>query len=94
MLSKRDRARPFVRRSIHNQILHEVGERILRGVFMPGDILPSENALSDEFKVSRPVMREAIKVLAAKGLVESRPRVGTRVRPIDASSGTCSTPTS
>ena len=28
---------------------------------MPGDILPRENALSDEFKVSRPVMRKAIK---------------------------------
>jgi DNA-binding FadR family transcriptional regulator len=80
VLSKRDRARPFVRRSIHNQILHEVGERILCGVFMPGDILPSENALSDEFKVSRPVMREAIKVLAAKGLVDARPKIGTRVR--------------
>ncbi|WP_374651725.1 FadR/GntR family transcriptional regulator [Dongia sp.] len=80
MLSKREGGRPFVRRSIHSQILNEVGERILSGVFMPGDILPSENALSDEFKVSRPVMREAIKVLAAKGLVDPRPKIGTRVR--------------
>lgn len=80
MLTKRDNSRPFLRRSIHNQILQEVGERILCGVFMPGDILPSENALSDEFKVSRPVMREAIKVLAAKGLVDARPKIGTRVR--------------
>lgn len=80
MLTKRDTSRPFSRRSVHNQILHEVGERILCGVFMPGDILPSENALSDEFKVSRPVMREAIKVLAAKGLVDARPKIGTRVR--------------
>lgn len=80
MLTKGDTRRPFLRRSIHNQILHEVGERILCGVFMPGDILPSENALSDEFKVSRPVMREAIKVLAAKGLVDARPKIGTRVR--------------
>lgn len=80
VLTKRGTSRPVLRRSIHNQILHEVGERILRGVFMPGDILPSENALSDEFKVSRPVMREAIKVLAAKGLVDARPKIGTRVR--------------
>lgn len=80
MLTKRGNSRPFSRRSIHSQILHEVGERILCGVFMPGDILPSENALSDEFKVSRPAMREAIKVLAAKGLVDPRPKVGTRVR--------------
>ena len=80
MLTKRDTVRPFLRRSVHSQILNEVGERILSGVFMPGDILPSENALSDEFKVSRPVMREAIKVLAAKGLVDPRPKIGTRVR--------------
>ncbi|MBK8157471.1 MAG: FadR family transcriptional regulator [Rhodospirillaceae bacterium] len=80
MLIKREPGRPFLRRTVHNQILHEVGERILRGEFMPGDILPSENALSDEFKVSRPVMREAIKVLAAKGLVDPRPKIGTRVR--------------
>lgn len=80
MLIRRDSDRPFLRRSVHSQILHEVGERILCGVFMPGDILPSENALSDEFKVSRPVMREAIRVLAAKGLVDPRPKVGTRVR--------------
>lgn len=80
VLTKRDAQRPFLRRSIHSQILHEVGERILCGVFMPGDILPSENALSDEFRVSRPVMREAIKVLAAKGLVDARPKIGTRVR--------------
>lgn len=80
MLKQREAGRPFLRRSIHSQILNEVGERILSGVFMPGDVLPSENALSDEFKVSRPVMREAIKVLAAKGLVDPRPKIGTRVR--------------
>jgi DNA-binding FadR family transcriptional regulator len=80
VLNKREAGRPFLRRSIHSQILNEVGERILSGVFNPGDVLPSENALSDEFKVSRPVMREAIKVLAAKGLVDPRPKIGTRVR--------------
>lgn len=81
MLSKRDDRGPFLRRSTHRQILHEVGERILCGVFMPGEIMPSETALSDELQVSRPVLREAIKVLAAKGLVDSRPKIGTRVKP-------------
>jgi DNA-binding FadR family transcriptional regulator len=47
---------------------------------MSGDTLP-DNGLVDEADVSRTVVREAIKVLAAKGLVESRPKVGTRVRP-------------
>jgi DNA-binding FadR family transcriptional regulator len=47
----------------------------------PGATLPDETALSERFGVSRTVVREAIKVLASKGLVESRPKVGTRVRP-------------
>jgi DNA-binding FadR family transcriptional regulator len=46
----------------------------------PGDLLP-EGQLIAELKVSRTVLREAIKVLTAKGLVESKPRIGTRVRP-------------
>ena len=44
-------------------------------------MLPNESDLSTQFSVSRTALREAIKVLAAKGLVESRPKTGTRVRP-------------
>jgi DNA-binding FadR family transcriptional regulator len=47
----------------------------------PGATLPDEAALSERFGVSRTVVREAVKVLASKGLVESRPKVGTLVRP-------------
>lgn len=43
--------------------------------------MPDETALSEQFGVSRTVVREAIKVLASKGLVETRPKVGTQVRP-------------
>jgi DNA-binding FadR family transcriptional regulator len=43
--------------------------------------LSDETALSERFGVSRTVVREAIKVLASKGLVETRPKVGTQVRP-------------
>jgi DNA-binding FadR family transcriptional regulator len=60
--------------------VHEIGVRILDGELKPGDTLP-DNGVLDEADVSRTVVREAIKVLAAKGLVESRPKVGTRVRP-------------
>jgi DNA-binding FadR family transcriptional regulator len=49
--------------------------------FKPGDTLSSEPELSLQFNVSRPVMREALKILSAKGLIESRPRTGTKVRP-------------
>lgn len=81
MFLKRGGSRTFSRRSIHGQIAHEVGQRILRGDFPPGSVLPNESAFSVELKVSRTALREAIKVLAAKGLVDSRPKIGTRVRP-------------
>jgi DNA-binding FadR family transcriptional regulator len=60
--------------------VHEIGVRIVRGELKPGDTLP-DDGLIDEPAVSRTVLREAIKVLAAKRLVESRPKTGTRVRP-------------
>jgi DNA-binding FadR family transcriptional regulator len=60
--------------------VHEIGVRIVNGELKPGDAVP-DNGLVDEPAVSRTVVREAIKVLAAKGLVDSRPKVGTRVRP-------------
>jgi DNA-binding FadR family transcriptional regulator len=61
-------------------VVHEIGVRIVDGELKAGDTVP-DNGLLDDAEVSRTVVREAIKVLAAKGLVESRPKVGTRVRP-------------
>jgi GntR family transcriptional regulator, galactonate operon transcriptional repressor len=72
--------RTYPRRGLHGAVVHEIGVRILNGELKPGDTLP-DNGVLDEADVSRTVVREAIKVLAAKGLVESRPKVGTRVRP-------------
>ena len=46
-----------------------------------GHILNGEVDASDRLKVSRTAYREAVRILAAKGLVESRPKVGTRVSP-------------
>jgi GntR family galactonate operon transcriptional repressor len=73
--------RTYPRRGLHGAVVHGVGVRILRGDLAPGDPLPTEDELSGELAVSRTVLREAIKVLAAKRLVESRPKTGTRVRP-------------
>lgn len=73
-------ARGSSKRNIHGQIVHELGLRILRGEFPPGSNLPNETDLSVKLGVSRTAMREAVKVLTAKGLLESRPKVGTRVR--------------
>jgi len=58
-----------------------MGQQIVRGTLRPGDPLPIETQLSAQFGVSRPAVREAIKILAGKGLVQSRPKTGTRVRP-------------
>ncbi len=74
------KARTYPRRGLHGEVVHQVGLGILRGELEPGELLP-EDGLVAEPGVSRTVLREAIKVLAAKGLVESRPKTGTRVRP-------------
>jgi DNA-binding FadR family transcriptional regulator len=58
-------------------MVHAIGRDILSGKIPPGELLPAQAGL----RASRTVLREAIKVLAAKGLVESRPKTGTRVRP-------------
>ena len=55
--------------------------RIVGGAWEGGTPLPNEDELAAELGVSRTVVREAIKALQAKGLVEVRPKTGTRVRP-------------
>ena len=71
-------SRRYPHRNLHGQIVHTLGRRILRGELRPGDTLDSAPT------ASRTALREAIKVLAAKGLVEAKPRIGTRVTPRDA----------
>jgi len=71
----------YPRRGLHGEVVHTIGLQILRGELEPGDPLPAEEALSVDQSVSRTVLREAIRVLAAKGLVQARPKTGTRVRP-------------
>jgi DNA-binding FadR family transcriptional regulator len=71
----------YSKRSLHGQVAHDLGGRIMCGELAPGAVLPNEADFSASLRVSRTALREAIKVLAAKGLVESRPKTGTRVRP-------------
>jgi GntR family transcriptional regulator, transcriptional repressor for pyruvate dehydrogenase complex len=54
-------------------------ERLLSGVFQPGDKLPTESQLTAEFGVSRTVVREAVAALASDGLVEARQGAGVFV---------------
>jgi len=72
--------RTYPRRGLHGEVVHLIGLGILRGDLRPGELLPNEDQLSSELAVSRTVLREAVKVLTAKGLVKSRPKTGTRVQ--------------
>jgi DNA-binding FadR family transcriptional regulator len=73
-------ASTYTGRNLHGQVVNELGRRVVSGVYAAGALLPNEEQLCLELQVSRTALREAVKVLAAKGLLESRPRIGTRVR--------------
>jgi DNA-binding FadR family transcriptional regulator len=72
--------KPMAVRSLHNQVIHELGRLIVSGELAPGEGLPREELLAERMNVSRTALREAMKVLSAKGLIESRQKTGTRVR--------------
>ena len=62
---------------LFEQVAHQIEQRILEGDLIWGDQLPSERDLSRQFQVSRTVIREAIKALAQKGLIEIHSGRGT-----------------
>lgn len=66
---------------IHQALARELGTAILSGRYKPGDVIPGEIEQAAALKVSRTPYREAIRILTAKGLLESRPRAGTQVTP-------------
>lgn len=68
-------------RRLHGAIANKIGIAIMSGEYAPGAILSGEVAFSEALDVSRSAFREAMRVLAAKGLVEGRPKTGTRVLP-------------
>ncbi len=68
-------------RRLYGAIAHKLGAAILAGEYLPGEVLSGEIVFAELLDVSRSAYREAIQVLAAKGLVESRPKAGTRVLP-------------
>ena len=68
-------------RRLNGAIIHKLGLAILAGEFKEGDTLSGEVASAEALNVSRSAYREAVQVLAAKGLVESRTKSGTRVLP-------------
>jgi DNA-binding FadR family transcriptional regulator len=69
---------------IHGKLARDLGLRIVSGAIATGELLETELVASERHHVSRAAYREAVRILAAKGLVESRPKVGTRVTPREA----------
>ncbi|TQS44878.1 FadR/GntR family transcriptional regulator [Cryptosporangium phraense] len=70
----------YVARGVHGQTVEVLAQRILTGQLPEGSTLDI-GALQTEFDVSLTVLREALRVLAAKGMVDARPKRGTFVRP-------------
>lgn len=71
------------RRSPTQMIVEDLGKRILAGKIHPDERLGIEQVLCESFGVSRTVIREALQALASKGLITSRPRVGSVVRAVE-----------
>lgn len=76
----RDQAVNEPARSHTAHVMREIGVGIVSGRFPQSSILPGDSELMDRFKVSRTVLREAMKTLAGKGLIQAKARIGTRVR--------------
>ena len=72
--------RPVNRRSVPEDVFDQIVADVLSGEMQPGEALPSERRLAEVLGVSRPAIREALKRLAAAGLVEVRQGDATTVR--------------
>nr|WP_244642828.1 FadR/GntR family transcriptional regulator [Phyllobacterium sp. 628] len=59
--------------------MRDLGQRIVSGAYPENSILPGDAELLERFGVSRTVLREALKTLAAKGLIQPKAKIGTRV---------------
>lgn len=64
----------------HIKISRTLGVDIVTGKHSEGSVLPGEIEIAEQFGVSRSVVREALRMLSARGLIESKPKIGTRVR--------------
>ena len=66
-------------RRLSDRVAQQIERRLLLGEFQPGDALPTEAELCETLGVSRTVVREALKILSARDLVEIRQGIGVRV---------------
>ncbi len=68
------------KKSLYEEIVSRIILYIQKEDIKPGDKLPSENELIEEFQVSKTAVREALSVLAARGIIEKRPGVGSLLK--------------
>jgi DNA-binding FadR family transcriptional regulator len=67
--------------SLSVQVAKEIGRRIVAGSLEANTLLEEENTLAERYQVSRVVVRDAVKILVGKGLLDVRRGIGTKVRP-------------
>ena len=67
--------------SLVQKLTDKLGIAIVSGEFLPGAVLPNEASLSSSGGIGRGSVREAVRMLQAKGMIESRPKRGTTVLP-------------
>jgi len=82
-LQGQDSAGKPPKRRIHHRVAEQLGIAIVSGEYSENANLPNEIEASENLGVSRAAYREAIRILTAKGLVQSRPRAGTTINPRD-----------
>jgi DNA-binding FadR family transcriptional regulator len=70
--------------SLFRQVTDRIARGIVSGALPAGELIPNEDDLRSEISVSRTAYREAVRFLTGKGLIEARPRSGTRVAPREA----------
>lgn len=67
--------------SLPTQVARELGRRIVAGTIETGTLIDDEATLTERYQVSRVVVRDAVKILVGKGLLDVRRGIGTRVKP-------------
>lgn len=72
--------RPVTRATLPQEIVRSITDLIMRRVWRPGDLIPSEKELAERFGVGRSTVREAIKSLVVLGVLEARAGEGSFVR--------------
>jgi len=70
---------PIQRNTLSRQVLERIISMLREGELAPGDKLPSETTLMNDFEISRPVLREALSSLETLEIITRRPRGGTYV---------------